>query len=60
MCFIGVTGYRVAIDKGAVIGWQAEPFAGVPTYVMPNTSGLNAHAKPADFADHLRAVVAAT
>ena len=60
VCFIGVTGYRVAIDKGAVVGWQAEPFAGVPTYVMPNTSGLNAHAKPADFADHLRAVVAAT
>ena len=22
---------------------------------MPNTSGLNAHAKPADFAEHLRA-----
>lgn len=60
VCFIGVTGYRVAIDKRAVMGWQAERFAGVPTYVMPNTSGLNAHAKPADFADHLRAVVAAT
>jgi hypothetical protein len=28
--------------------------------VMPNTSGLNAHAKPADFAEHLRTVVAAT
>ncbi|MDP9336155.1 MAG: methyltransferase domain-containing protein [Actinomycetota bacterium] len=60
VCFVGVTGYRVAIDKRAVLGWQAEPFGGVPTYVMPNTSGLNAHAKPADFAEHLRAVVAAT
>jgi TDG/mug DNA glycosylase family protein len=60
VCFVGVTGYRVAIDKRASLGWQAEPFAGVPTYVMPNTSGLNAHAKPADFADHLRAVVAAS
>jgi TDG/mug DNA glycosylase family protein len=60
VCFVGVTGYRVAIDKRAALGWQPEPFAGVPTYVMPNTSGLNAHAKPADFADHLRAVVAAT
>jgi TDG/mug DNA glycosylase family protein len=59
VCFIGVTGYRLAVDKRAGFGWQ-EPFAGVPTYVMPNTSGANAHTKPAGFADHLRAVVAAT
>ena len=56
VCFVGVTGYRIAVDKRAPLGWQAEPFAGAPVYVMPNTSGLNAHAKPADFADHLRAV----
>ena len=60
VCFVGVTGYRVAIYRRAALGWQAQPFGGVPTYVMPNTSGLNAHAKPADFAEHLRAVVAAT
>jgi TDG/mug DNA glycosylase family protein len=60
VCFVGVTGYRVAIDRRAALGWQAPPFGGVPTYVMPNTSGLNAHAKPADFAEHLRAVAAAT
>jgi TDG/mug DNA glycosylase family protein len=59
VCFIGVTGYRLAVDKRAGFGWQ-EPFAGVPTYVMPNTSGANAHTKPAGFADHLREVVAAT
>jgi TDG/mug DNA glycosylase family protein len=53
VCFVGVTGYRVAVDKKAQIGWQAEDFGGRPTYVMPNTSGLNAHAKPADFAAHL-------
>ena len=41
----------VAVDKGAGSGWQPEPFAGARTYVMPNTSGLNAHAKPADFTD---------
>ncbi len=57
VCFVGLTGYRVAIDKGAVVGWQANGFAGAPTYVMPNTSGLNAHAKPADFAEHLRAAM---
>jgi len=56
VCFVGVTGYRIAVDKRAPLGWQPDAFAGVPTYVMPNTSGVNAHAKPADFVDHLRAV----
>ena len=60
VCFVGITGYRAAVDKRAALGWQDAQFADVPTYVMPNTSGLNAHAKPADFADHLRAVVTAT
>jgi TDG/mug DNA glycosylase family protein len=59
VCFIGVTGYRLAVDKRATFGWQ-EPLAGTPTYVMPNTSGVNAHSKPADFTRHLREVVAAT
>jgi hypothetical protein len=27
---------------------------------MPSTSGLNAHSRPADLADHLRAAVALT
>jgi TDG/mug DNA glycosylase family protein len=58
--FVGVTGYRIAVDKTAATGWQPDDFGGVPTYVMPNTSGLNAHAKPADFTEHLRAVVRAT
>ena len=59
MCFIGVTGYRLAVDKRATFGWQ-EPLAGAPTYVMPNTSGVNAHTKPADFTEHFRVVAAAT
>jgi double-stranded uracil-DNA glycosylase len=58
--FVGVTGYRVAVDKTAATGWQRSDFAGARTYVMPNTSGLNAHAKPADFAEHLREVARAT
>jgi double-stranded uracil-DNA glycosylase len=57
VCFVGLTGYRVAIDKRATVGWQVNGFASAPTYVMPNTSGLNAHAKPADFAEHLRAAM---
>jgi TDG/mug DNA glycosylase family protein len=56
VCFVGVTGYRLAVDRRARMGWQPEPFAGAPAYVMPNTSGLNAHAKPADFVEHLQAV----
>jgi TDG/mug DNA glycosylase family protein len=58
--FVGVTGYRLAVDKTAAIGWQAAEFGGVPTYVMPNTSGLNAHTKPAEFAEQLREVARVT
>jgi TDG/mug DNA glycosylase family protein len=60
VCFVGITGYRAAVDRHAQLGWQPGPFAGIPAYVMPNTSGLNAHAKPADFAEHLRVVATAT
>jgi len=56
VCFIGFAGYRAAIDKHAAAGWQARGFGGAAAFVMPNTSGLNAHAKPADFVEHLRAV----
>jgi TDG/mug DNA glycosylase family protein len=58
ICFIGLTGYRRAVDRDAVAGVQPRPFAGVPAYVMPNPSGLNAHTKPAELADHLRAAAA--
>jgi len=56
VCFLGVTGYRVAVDDHAQLGWQDRTFGGSPVYVMPNPSGLNAHANPADFVDHFRAV----
>ena len=50
-----LTGYRVAVDKRAAARLaSASRSAARATYVMPNTSGLNAHAKPADFAEHLR------
>ena len=54
VCFVGLGGYRVAIDRKAKSGVQPEPFGGVPAYVMPNTSGLNARVPPAELADHLR------
>jgi TDG/mug DNA glycosylase family protein len=58
VCFVGLTGWRAAVDRRAGVGLQGEGFAGAAAYVMPNTSGLNAHFRPADFADHLSAVVA--
>lgn len=54
VCFVGLSGYRVAIDRKAVVGWQPQPFGGRPAYVMPNSSGINAHATPALLSEHLR------
>lgn len=58
VCFVGLTGWRVAVDRWAIAGAQPRRFGGVPAYVMPSTSGLNAHTKPADHAVHLRAALA--
>jgi TDG/mug DNA glycosylase family protein len=58
VCFLGVTGYRDAIDRHAQLGWQPDGFAGAGAYVMPNPSGLNAHAQIPDLAAHLRAAYA--
>jgi TDG/mug DNA glycosylase family protein len=55
VCFVGLTGYRAARDRKAQAGWQPGDFGGRPAYVMPNPSGINAHATPADLAAHLRA-----
>jgi TDG/mug DNA glycosylase family protein len=55
LCVVGVTGWRHAVDRKAELGEQPARFGGRPVYVMPNTSGLNAHAKPADYERHLRA-----
>jgi TDG/mug DNA glycosylase family protein len=58
VCFVGLGGYRAAVDRKAGTGWQPQPFGGRPAYVMPNTSGLNARVKPAELAAHLRAALA--
>jgi len=55
ICFVGLTGYRIAIDRQAVAGVQPDAFAGARTYVMPNPSGLNAATSLADLTEHLRA-----
>jgi double-stranded uracil-DNA glycosylase len=58
VCFVGLAGWRAAVDRNAVPGEQAAGFGGVPAYVMPSTSGANAHARLDDLADHLRAAAA--
>lgn len=52
LAILGVTAYRTAFERPrATFGLQEEPAAGgVPTWVLPNPSGLNAHFQRADLA----------
>ena len=54
LCIVGLAGWRVAVDRRATVGWQARDLGGVPVYVMPNTSGLNASTQHDGFVAHLR------
>lgn len=56
--FVGLAGYRAAIDRTAKPGLQSEPFGGRPAYVLPSTSGLNAGTSLATLVDHFRAAAA--
>jgi double-stranded uracil-DNA glycosylase len=58
VCFVGLAGWRAAVDRRAVAGVQPADLGGVPVYVMPSTSGLNAGSSLADLTGHLRAVAA--
>jgi TDG/mug DNA glycosylase family protein len=58
--FVGMSGWRAAADRAAAPGVQARRLAGVPVYLMPSTSGANAHARPGDLVAHLRAAAALT
>ena len=55
VCFVGLAGYREAVDRKARAGLQPEPFGGALAYVMPSTSGLNASSQIPDLAEHLAA-----
>ena len=59
-CFIGLGGWRQVVDRKAVAGWQTDSVGGSPVYVMPHTSGLNAHSRLEDLIEHLHAVSAMT
>lgn len=56
--FVGLAGWRAAVDRTSTAGLQPEPFAGAPAYVMPSTSGLNAHSRPAELTAHMAAALA--
>ena len=55
VCFVGLAGWRAAVDRTAAPGPVAGGFAGTPAYVMPSTSGLNARTSLDELATHLRA-----
>ncbi len=57
VCFVGLAGWRAAVDRNAVAGEQPDDIGGRPAYVMPSTSGLNARTPPSELADHLRAAM---
>ena len=50
--FVGIGAYATAFErKRVVLGPQEERIGGSRVWVLPNTSGLNAHYTPARFAD---------
>jgi TDG/mug DNA glycosylase family protein len=58
LCLVGLAGWRAAVDPGASPGVQARDVGGRPVYLMPSTSGANAHAGLAELTDHLRSASA--
>lgn len=58
VCFVGLEGWRLAVDRKAIAGPVDDGFAGVPAYLMPSTSGLNAHTRFDDLVAHLRRTTA--
>jgi TDG/mug DNA glycosylase family protein len=57
VCFVGLAGWRAAVDRTAVAGPQPHRLGGRPVYVMPSTSGLNAGSQIDALAGHLRAAL---
>lgn len=54
VCLVGMEGWRRAADPKAEPGWLPKCLAGLPTYLMPSTSGRNAHADLTTLTRHLR------
>jgi TDG/mug DNA glycosylase family protein len=61
LAVLGVTAYRTAFGRrAAVIGPQDDTIGGVPVWVLPNPSGLNAHFQLDDLAREFAALRAAS
>ena len=58
VCVVGLAGWRAAVDRRAVPGWQERDVGGRPVYVMPSTSGANARAQLPALIEHLRTALA--
>lgn len=54
VCMVGLAGWRAAVNRKAAAGWQDETLGDCPVYVMPSTSGLNAHSSLNDLTGHLQ------
>jgi TDG/mug DNA glycosylase family protein len=55
LAVVGLAGWRAAVDRTAVPGWQPDRLGGVRVHLLPSTSGLNAGTSLADLVAHLRA-----
>jgi TDG/mug DNA glycosylase family protein len=58
VCFVGLTGWRCAVDRHASAGPQTPRIGGRPVYVMPSTSGANAATRLDALTEHLGAALA--
>ncbi|MCY4195046.1 MAG: mismatch-specific DNA-glycosylase [bacterium] len=54
VCFVGLAGWRAAVNRKARAGQQPQDLAGRPVYVMPSTSGAAAGYRLDDYVSHLR------
>ena len=52
VCFVGLGGWRKIVDAKAKAGVQASQVGCRPVYLMPHTSGLNAHCRLEDLTQH--------
>jgi TDG/mug DNA glycosylase family protein len=60
VAILGISAYRVAFDEPrATVGRQPGDWDGAQVWVVPNPSGLNAHASLADLASSYREVAVA-
>jgi TDG/mug DNA glycosylase family protein len=55
LCVVGLSGWRAGVDPRAQPGPQPLPLAGVPVYLVPSSSGRNAHQTFDDLVSRLQA-----